>query len=382
MLIFMQGKQAVERGLELVHMLLACAEAIAHEDHEVAQASLLNLHQLSSKTGSSMQRLAAYFAEAFHARLTNTGGHSRAALLNSFSNPTPAQEVLEAYHVLYQVCPYIKFAHFTCNQAIFEAFEGEGRVHIVDLDIRQGYQWPAFIQALAARPGGAPHLRITGVGTPVEAVQEAGKRLGELAESLHVAFEFHAVGEMVENLKAHMLQRRVGEALAINSVNRLHYLPSSNKSLPNLLHMLLEQAPNIFTLVEQEASHNGPFFLSRFLEALHYYSAIFDSLDATLPQHSLERVKVEKLVFAQEILNIVACEGMERVERHEKLDKWRIIMETIGFQNVPLSANAINQSKILLGLYPCFGYMLKEDKGALQLGWQDRLLIGASAWSC
>ena len=28
----------------------------------------------------------------------------------------------------------------------------------------------------------------------------------------------------------------------------------------------------IFTLVEQEANHNGPIFLNRFNESLHYYS--------------------------------------------------------------------------------------------------------------
>lgn len=85
-----------------------------------------------------------------------------------------------------------------------------------------------------------------------------------------------------------MLQRRVGEALAVNSVNRLHRLLSMSNDpatpLVGILHMIREQAPKIVTLVEQEASHNDQSFLPRFLEALHYYSAIFDSLDATLPQ--------------------------------------------------------------------------------------------------
>ena len=77
--------------------------------------------------------------------------------------------------------------------------------------------------------------------------------------------------------------------------------------------MIRDQAPNIVTIVEQEASHNGPYFLGRFLEALHYYSAIFDSLDATFPLDSAHRVKVEQCIFASEIQNIVACEGPERV---------------------------------------------------------------------
>ena len=164
----------------------------------------------------------------------------------------------------------------------------------------------------------------------------------------------------------------------MNSVNRLHCVPSN--SLGSLLAMIRDQAPNIVTLVEQEASHNVPYFLGRFLEALHYYSAIFDSLDATFPPDSAQRAKVEQYIFAPEIRNIVACEGAERTERHERLEKWRKIMEGKGFKGVPLSANAVTQSKILLGLYSCDGYRLTEDKGCLLLGWQDRAIIAASAF--
>ena len=251
---------------------------------------------------------------------------------------------------------------------------------MIDLDINQGYQWPAFMQALAARPGGAPFLRITGVGPSIEPVTETGRCLTELAHSLRIPFEFHPVGEQLEDLKPHMFNRRVGEALAVNSVNRLHRVPGN--SLGNLLSMIRDQAPSIVTLVEQEASHNGPYFLGRFLEALHYYSAIFDSLDATFLPDSAQRAKVEQYIFAPEIRNIVACEGPERIERHERLEKWRKIMEGKGFKGVPLSPNAVTQSKILLGLYSCDGYRLTEDNGCLLLGWQDRALVAASAWRC
>lgn len=92
---------------------------------------------------------------------------------------------------------------------------------------------------------------------------------------------------------------------------------------------------------------------------------------------------MEQVVFAQEITNIVACEGTERVERHEKLDRWRKIMDSIGFQSVPLSQNAVQQSHLLLKLYSCSdAYTLVEDRGCLLLGWQDRPIIAASAWRC
>ncbi|OMO85448.1 Transcription factor GRAS [Corchorus capsularis] len=376
-------EQEQDSGLQLLHLLLACAEAVAKEDYLLARKYIHHLNRVVTPLGDSMQRVASCFTEALSARLAATITTSP----STSSNPRPftpfpsnSLEVLKIYQIVYQACPYIKFAHFTANQAIFEAFEAEERVHVIDLDILQGYQWPAFMQALAARPSGAPFLRITGVGPSLESIRETGRSLTELAHSLHIPFEFHPIGEQLEDIKPHMFNRRVGEALAVNSVNRLHRVPGN--CLGNLLAMIRDQAPNIVTLVEQEASHNGPYFLGRFLEALHYYSAIFDSLDATFPPDSAQRAKVEQYIFAPEIRNIVACEGSDRIERHERLEKWRSIMEGKGFKGVPLSSNAVTQSKILLGLYSCDGYRLTEDKGCLLLGWQDRAILAASAWRC
>ncbi|CAN4079073.1 unnamed protein product [Withania somnifera] len=371
-----------DSGLQLVHLLLACAEAVSKEDYMLARRYLHHLNRVVTPIGDSMQRVASYFTEALSARLAATLATKPCTSVPKPFTPFPPNslEILKIYQILYQACPYIKFAHFTANQAIFEAFEAEERVHVIDLDILQGYQWPAFMQALAARPGGAPFLRITGVGTSPEAVRETGRCLTELAHSLHVPFEFHPVGEELEDLKPQMFNRRIGEALAVNSVNRLHRVPGN--CIDNLLGMIRDQAPNIVTIVEQEASHNGPYFLGRFLEALHYYSAIFDSLDATFPGDSSQRAKLEKYIFGPEIMNIVSCEGMERVVRHERLEKWRRVMEGKGFKGVPLSANAVTQSKILLGLYSCEGYKLTQHNGCLLLGWQDRAILAASAWRC
>ncbi|KAL0014606.1 hypothetical protein SO802_001675 [Lithocarpus litseifolius] len=309
--------QEQDSGLQLVHLLLACAEAVAKEDYMLARRYILHLNRVVSALGDSMQRVAACFTEALSARLAATLTTKPSTSSSTTTPPTPFSpfstntlEVLKIYQIVYQACPNIKFAHFTANQAIFEAFEAEKRVHVIDLDILQGYQEPAFMQALAARPGGAPFLRITGVGSSIESVRETGRCLAELAHSLHIPFEFHPVGEQLKDLKPHMFNRRVGEVLAVNSVNRLHRVPSN--SLGNLLAMIRDQVPNIVTLVEQEASHNGPYFLGRFLEALHYYSAIFDPLDATFPPESAQRAKVEQYIFPPEIRNIVACEGPQR----------------------------------------------------------------------
>ncbi|WOL00010.1 hypothetical protein Cni_G08721 [Canna indica] len=66
-----------------------------------------------------------------------------------------------------------------------------------------------ILQALAARPGGAPALCITGVGHPADAVCETGHHLVELAHSLCVPFEFHiAAVDRLEDLRPSMLRRQ------------------------------------------------------------------------------------------------------------------------------------------------------------------------------
>ena len=62
-------------------------------------------------------------------------------------------------------------------------------------------------------------------------------------------------------------------------------------------------------------TYTSPFF-PRFVEAYSYYSAVFESLDATLLRESQHRMNVEKQCLALDIVNIVACEGDERIERY------------------------------------------------------------------
>jgi hypothetical protein len=52
--------------------------------------------------------------------------------------------------------------------------------------------------------------------------------------------------------------------------------------LTNLLAMFRNLNPNVVTLLEVEANHNQASFITRFVEALHYYCALFDSLEARL----------------------------------------------------------------------------------------------------
>jgi DELLA protein len=239
------------------------------------------------------------------------------------------------------------------------------------------------MQALAVRPGGPPAFRLTGIGPPAhdntDHLQEVGWKLAQLAETIHVEFEYRGfVANSLADLDASMLELRPTESVAVNSVFELHKLLSRPGAIEKVLSVVKQMKPEIVTVVEQEANHNGPIFLDRFTESLHYYSTLFDSLEGSV---STQDKIMSEVYLGKQICNVVACEGPDRVERHETLTQWRTRLGSAGFAPVHLGSNAFKQASMLLALFAGGdGYRVEENNGCLMLGWHTRPLIATSAW--
>ncbi|CAN1224107.1 Chitin-inducible gibberellin-responsive protein 1 [Linum grandiflorum] len=300
-----------------------------------------------SITGEPIQRLGAYLVEGLVARNQSSGSNIYRAL--NCREPE-SKDLLSYMQILYEICPYLKFGYMAANGAIAEACRNAERIHIIDFQIGQGTQWMTLLQALASRPGGAPHVRIT-VFSP--------------------------------DVTREMLDVRQGEALAINLPLQLHHMPDESVDVNNprdgLLRMIKSLNPKVTTLVEQESNTNTTPFLTRFVETLEYYLAIFESIDVTLSRDRKERIGLEQHCLARDMVNVVACEGRERVERHEMFGKWKSRFTMAGFKQYPLSSYVNSVIKSLLKCYSEH-YTLVEKDGAMLLGWKERNLISASAW--
>ncbi|XP_068668349.1 scarecrow-like protein 21 [Aristolochia californica] len=380
-------KQLMEiiRG-DLREVLIACGKAVSDNDMVSAEWLMAELRPMVSVSGEPLQRLGAYMLEGLVARLASSGS----SIYKALKCKEPASSELLSYmHILYEVCPYFKFGYMSANGAIAEALKDADRVHIIDFQIAQGSQWITLIQALSARPGGPPHVRITGVDDSHSAYARGGglyivgQRLARLADSCNVPFEFHAAAMSGCEVEMEHLRVRPGEALAVNFPFQLHHMPDESVSTENhrdrLLRLVKSLSPKVVTLVEQESNTNTAPFFPRFVETLSYYSAIFESIDVTLPRENKERISVEQHCLARDIVNIIACEGAERVERHELLGKWRARFMMAGFSPYPLSSLVNNTIRSLLQSY-CENYRLEERDGALYLGWINRPLVVSSAW--
>ncbi|GKV32318.1 hypothetical protein SLEP1_g40933 [Rubroshorea leprosula] len=358
------------KGLHLIHLLLITATAMDENNVSSALENLMELYRTVSLTGDSVQRVVAYFADGLAARLLTRKSPFYGMIMKE---PTVAEE-FKAYTCLYQVSPYYQFAHFTANQAILEAFEREYDVnnnglHVIDFDLSYGFQWPSLIQSLSEKAAGGNRisLRLTGYGRTLEELQETETRLKK-NETVAVNLCFH-----------------------LNTLNNSSMISDSLKLVESL-------KPSIVILVEQEGSRTPRSFLSRFMESLHYYAAMFDSLDDCLPLESAERLSIEKNHLGKEIKNMLNCDKVEDpvCPRYEKnMETWRGRMESHGFVGMKLSSKCLIQAKLLLKIRnthycPLFGNgeggwfrVFERDEGkAISLGWQDRCLLTASAWHC
>ncbi|XP_054778403.1 protein SCARECROW-like isoform X2 [Prosopis cineraria] len=363
--------------LHLLTLLMECAVAISVDNLSEAHRMLVELTQLASPYKPSCgERIVAYFAKAMTSRVMNSW-------LGVFSPLIDHRSIHSSLQVFNNISPFIKFAHFTSNQAILEAVHCCDSIHIIDLDIMQGLQWPAFFHILANRMEGRPRLRMTGMGASMDILVETGKQLTNFAKRLGMSFHFQPIARKFGEIEdVSKVQVRPGETIAVHWLQ--HSLYDATGPDWKTLRLLEELEPRIITLVEQDVSSGGS-FLDRFVGSLHYYSTVFDSLGAYMASEDLNRHKVEHGLLSREINNILAIGGPAR-SGEDKCRQWRSELARIGFLQVPMSPNSMAQAQLILNMFSpphhVHGYTLAQVDGTLRLGWKNTGLYTASAWTC
>lgn len=396
-----QQHQHQPPSIYLRQLLLTCAHSISQCDFSAAHRITNILSANSSPYGDSLERLIHSFTKALSQRL-RFHLHPEWPISINTKAPDPIRTCMDqnddvilqsSYLTLNQITPFIRFSHLTANQAILEAIDQSHNlqnqhphnIHILDFDIMHGVQWPPLMQAIADHHH-PPTLRITATGTNLDILRRTGDRLSKFAHSLGLRFRFFPLllpqtnNQTVDDVISAVILLP-NEILAVNCVLYLHRMLIDRDRLSLFLRKIKSLNPKVVTLAENEANHNHPVFLSRFEEALKYYTAVFDSLEATLPPNSRERMTVEQVWFGREIKDILSGEGEMRRERHERFLSWEMMMRIAGFRNVPLSPFALSQAKLLLRLhYPSEGYNLEVVNDSFFLGWQNQPLFSVSSW--
>ena len=381
-------KQGGKRDVvDLRTLLTICAQAVAANDQRTTNEVLKQIRQHSSPLGDGMQRMAHYFADGLEARIAGSGTQIYTALIGRL---TLAADVLKAYHLFLAACPFKKLSNFFSNKTIMNLAEKKTRLHIVDFGILYGFQWPSLIQRLSSRPGGPPKLRITGIDLPqpgfrpAERVEETGRRLTKYAETFNVPFEFNAIAKWWDTIQIEDLKLDSDEVLVVNVIWRLRNLLDETVMVEsprdNVLKLMRKMNPDVLIQGTVNGTFNAPFFITRFREALFHYSTVFDMLETIVPRETEERLLIEREIFGREAMNVIACEGAERIERPETFKQWQVRNLRAGFRQLPLNREIVNLAKDRVKSLYRKDFLIDEDGEWLLQGWKGRILFALSTW--
>lgn len=377
-----------EKLTDVRTLLIQCAQTVASSDIKSANSLLEEIRRYASPFGDGSQRLAHCFADGLEARLTGTGSEMCRGLVRK----TTASEMLRAYQLHLAASPFQRISNVVSNKTILAAAATAQtkRLHVIDFGILYGFQWPTLIQLLSQLPSGPPRLRITGIDLPqpgfrpAEQVEETGRRLANYAEGFNVQLEYRAIAKKWESIEVEELEIDKEEVTIVNCMYRFKNLYDEtvleNSPREIVLNLIRKLKPTLFIHGVVNGTHNAPFFVTRFREALFHYSALFDMLDTIVPRANQERIVLEKDLFGWEALNSVACEGWERVERPETYKQWQIRNLRAGFVQVPLKRKIVDFVTDLVTTSYHKDFVIDEVGKWLLQGWKGRFLYAVSTW--
>ncbi|CAO2193311.1 unnamed protein product [Urochloa humidicola] len=396
-------KGSSNEAVDLRTLLIHCAEAMSSSSggggsHESTTTNLLSqIRRRSSPAGDATQRLVHCFAEALEARLAGSGGHVYRSLVAR--PPASVVEYFEAYHLYLTACCFETMAYKFSGMTICNAVAGtkKKKVHIVDYGVGYGFQWPSVLAYMATWEGGPPEVRITGVDLPrpgfrpAARVEETGRRLGRFARELGVPFHFRAIVAEWDTIRISDLRMDPDELLVVNSITGLGNTMDEGADVDSpsprdvILGNIREMRPDVFILCVVNGSHGGPFFPSRFREALSYYSAVFDMLDngaaAAAAVDSRRRLTVERDLVGRRALNVIACEGSDRVERPETYRQWQARSRRAGLRQLPLCPYIVQSLRDKVKKYYHREFVIDVDREWVLQGWKGRILYAMSTWT-
>ncbi|KAL2981992.1 hypothetical protein AAZX31_13G318800 [Glycine max] len=341
-----------ETAIDLWTLLTQCAQAVANYDQRNANELLSQIRQHSSPYGNGLQRLAHYFSNGLQIRLA-AGTPSYMPL-----EVATAADMLKAYKLFVTSSPLQRLTNYLTTKSIISLVKNESSVHIIDFGICYGFQWPCLIKKLSDRLGDRPRLRITGIDLPQpgfrpkERVEETGRRLVNFCKNCFYR---------LKNLPDETVDVKCPRDAVLRLIRRIN--------------------PNMFIHGVVNGTYSAPFFLTRFREALHHFSSLFDVYEANVPREDTQRVMLEKRLFGRDAINVIACEGAERVERPETYKQWQVRNQRAGFEQVPLDPQLVVDATDIVKREYHEDFVVAENDKWVLLGRKGRILNAISAWT-
>lgn len=396
-------------------LLVHCANAIESNDATLTQQILWVLNNIAPPDGDSNQRLTCGFLRALIARASKSGNckllSAMANVNANLSMNTHRFSIIELASFV-DLTPWHRFGFTSANAAILEALEGYSVIHIVHMSPTHCMQIPTLIDAIANRLEGPPLVKVT-VAAMTDVIppridvsyEDLGSKLVIFARSRNVLMEFRVIptcssngfSSLMEQLRMEQTVRAENnEALVINCHMMLHYIPdetvtlgrsSSQFSLQNcadfslrsmFLKSLRSLEPTVMILIDEDADFTSSNLVTRLRAAFNYLWIPYDTVDTFLPKGSKQRQWYEADI-CWKIENVIANEGIQRIERLEPKTRWVQRMKNARFKGVSFSEDAFMEVKNMLDEHAA-GWGLKREEEDLVLTWKGHNVVFATVW--
>ncbi|KAG6736468.1 hypothetical protein POTOM_060757 [Populus tomentosa] len=347
----------------LFHILLECATAIERRQLDLADSLLAAIQSLAPKEESIWTRkVVKYFAEAL----------VRRAYEIHPPWPLPSLPLL-SYPTKYMNEPFFLFAEITSKNAIAGALNsGYKRLHIIDFSILFDFwQWDDLIRDLKKQYRGLQSVLITSIAPKLSKHCDHLRQNQGRAEKKNVELRqlICKSPDDIVNCISKLRRKREDEIVVVNWNFTLHKLLAQDGATEQVLSKVKDLGADRMVIVEQEKS---PDLSERLEQSFQYYSHVFESLEK-----KYRTVSLWEKYFRRQVGNVVACEGVDRVERIESFAQWQNRLSQAGFCPVPQKADEFK--KYFQCYLEDFGIEEKEGHNIL-LSWHGCPVVVASVW--
>ncbi|PON35681.1 GRAS transcription factor [Parasponia andersonii] len=377
-------------------LLNPCAAAITEGNCTRVQHLLYVLHELASLTGDANHRLAFHGLRALTHHISSSGSaYSAPVGTVTFSSAEPRffQKSLIKF---YEVSPWFAFPNNIANSSILQLLGEENdrtcNLHILDIGVSHGVQWPILLEALTRRSGGPPPLvRITIIAGTAETDQNTAapfskgppgdnfsSRLLCFAKSMNINLQINRLdNQPLQNLNPQIIDSSQDETLIVCAQFRLHHLNHNTlDERTEFLSSLRRMEPKGVILsennIECSCSSCGN-FAAGFSRRVEYLWRFLDSTSSAFKGRESSERQLMEGEAAKALTN--------RGEMNEGKEKWCERMRGAGFVGEALGEDAIDGGRALLRKYDSNWEMRVEEKdGFAGLWWKGQPVSFCSLW--
>ncbi|MBL4817638.1 MAG: hypothetical protein JKY15_00205 [Deltaproteobacteria bacterium] len=220
------------------------------------------------------------------------------------------QDLIQAYRVLYDQTPLVKFCHEQVNCFLNEATKNHAAYTLLDIGFGTGAQWISYLEQHPQQ-----QIDLIGIDLPTPLNQKLVDEFKQ--KTAHLSnFRFQSILQEIEQLAFAKLPIEI-RPLYINASLALHHLWDKDWVLSQI--KLLK--PELFCLVEPDSDHNSQDPDRTLSEVKAHYGALFEFLEHHLAGKP-ELAVIQDQFFGEEIRNILGFSDRRRVERCERFEQW------------------------------------------------------------